>query len=996
MQIRQWASLLIVAMASANTYATSSAANREVDAALINHERIGYWLNLREPERFKGDNIALGAATMQHIEQYQRRNNRQLKQVYRVADGIKPNNLVSKKRHNVMESSVNQAKVLAVLIDFPDLAFDTPGISPPDTDMYYQSYSPAHYIEMLFSDQGFTGADNGTYRSVKQYFAKESGGSFDFVGGLWGWLTADNNAKFYGANTENASDQNVELLVIEAVTKAVAAGLDLSDYDQDQNGIVDHILIFHSSIGEEAGGGVLGEDAIWSHSYSVVNINNGQPMEIVGSTIKIANYTIQPIDAAPGVVAHEFGHDLGLLDEYDLTNTGVGAPVQAWSIMAAGSWVGAIKGTKPSSFSPLAREQLQSSLGGNWVNQIELDALSLTEQPTQFSLTKATNHAGTSNQIKVNLPPGTEQFKLPYDGQHLYYSGDESDREAKLGFTVVLPQSAQLTLSMQAQWSMELDYDYAQLLVNGQPQANSDTAKSSGLIPNVSHYITGQSPLDQWQYLSFDLSAYAGQEVNIELVYVTDPAINEFGIVVDDIKINDGSAIVFSDNAESDSATTLVHFTRIGKDLPKDPRSYYLQFRTIDDIDAGLQTLGYQPGLLLWFGDANYEDNNASEHPGHGFISAVDADQNLIGTHSTSIQLRDAAFSLFDQSEFLADNHLLGHASFNDNDDYSSPMQPQSGVILPIYNLGFEIISQTQESITLELSRQPLAVQAEFSADIEGKLVNFSPSVTNAQSPISYLWNFGDGSTSTASSPSHLFDSYGSYEVSLTITDGAANEQTVRETILVAPPLESEAKASVQTMQALVDVTVSSGVAPFQLLVEFGDGNSQTRTLESFGSVRLDHTYAISGLHEVKVSVTDAMGQVNIESIKLSVSSGLNAAFRQTIDGLAVNFTAEINGGIGAKEILWTFGDGSTSSALNPSHNYASAGSFEVSLSVTDETTLNVVYSRSITLSAVANQGTGEGTVQKSSGGPIGILSLAMLLFYCARRKLFPVHLLIK
>ena len=38
--------------------------------------------------------------------------------------------------------------------------------------------------------------------------------------------------------------------------------------------------------------------------------------------------------------AHEFGHDLGLPDEYDTKYTGNGSPVEAWSLMSGGSWTG--------------------------------------------------------------------------------------------------------------------------------------------------------------------------------------------------------------------------------------------------------------------------------------------------------------------------------------------------------------------------------------------------------------------------------------------------------------------------------------------------------------------------------------------------------------------------------------------------------------------------------------------------------------------------------
>ncbi|MEC3434526.1 immune inhibitor A, partial [Bacillus cereus] len=43
---------------------------------------------------------------------------------------------------------------------------------------------------------------------------------------------------------------------------------------------------------------------------------------------------MEPEDGAVGVFAHEYGHDLGLPDEYDTDYTGHGEPIQAWSVMS--------------------------------------------------------------------------------------------------------------------------------------------------------------------------------------------------------------------------------------------------------------------------------------------------------------------------------------------------------------------------------------------------------------------------------------------------------------------------------------------------------------------------------------------------------------------------------------------------------------------------------------------------------------------------------------
>ena len=107
---------------------------------------------------------------------------------------------------------------------------------------------------------------------------------------------------------------------------------DRYDYDDDGNfnepdGYIDHFQAIHAGEGEETGGGAQGTDAIWSHRW-YANVRQHRPrrsapinklggVRIGGSNFWIGDYTIEPENGGVGVFAHEFGHDLGLPDEYD-------------------------------------------------------------------------------------------------------------------------------------------------------------------------------------------------------------------------------------------------------------------------------------------------------------------------------------------------------------------------------------------------------------------------------------------------------------------------------------------------------------------------------------------------------------------------------------------------------------------------------------------------------------------------------------------------------
>jgi len=114
----------------------------------------------------------------------------------------------------------------------------------------------------------------------------------------------------------------------------------------------------------------------------------------------------------------------------------------------------------------------------------------------------------------------------------------------------------------------------------------------------------------------------------------------------------------------------------------------------------------------------------------------------------------------------------------------------------------------------------------------------------------------------------------------------------------------------------------------------FGDGGTSTATNPS-------HTYAAAGTYTVTETVTDSgNGSTNSKSASVTVSAtgGTPVAnFTYSASGLAVNFTdtsTDTGGTIGSHS--WNFGDGATSTAANPSHTYAAAGTYSVSETVTD------------------------------------------------------------
>jgi PKD repeat protein len=199
-----------------------------------------------------------------------------------------------------------------------------------------------------------------------------------------------------------------------------------------------------------------------------------------------------------------------------------------------------------------------------------------------------------------------------------------------------------------------------------------------------------------------------------------------------------------------------------------------------------------------------------------------------------------------------------------------------------------------------------------------------------------YAWDFGDGTTSTAASPTHTYVSPGTYSVSLTVTGpgGSATETKTGLVTVAAPPPVASFTASTTSGLAPLSVlfTDSSTGDIDQWRWDFGDGATST------GSTAV-HTYTTAGTYTVSLTVTGAGGSATATKADLVTArwplpeAGFNASNTTGPAPLAVAFTSASSGEITG--YLWDFGDGSTSSAPNPTHSYDRIGWFDVTLTVT-------------------------------------------------------------
>jgi immune inhibitor A len=632
-------------------------------------------------------------------------------------------------------------RVLVLLIEYPDFPHNS--IQPNETDMYYKDYTREHYEDMIFGgDDGYYEGPNGEkLMSVKQYYEEQSGGSYSIEGKVAGWYKAKHPAKYYGGNVPapDGNDANPRELVREALMAAANdPTIDLSEFDQEDrydldgdgnyrepDGLIDHLMIIHSSVGEEAGGGSLGGDAIWSHRWNLGSVypipNTTTEVPYWNGQLAAYDYTVEPADGAAGVFAHEYGHDLGLPDEYDTIYSGLGEPIAYWSIMSSGSWAGRIPGTEPTGFSAWAKQFLQSTMpGSNWLHGTTVEWDEVTKQGVEVVLDEA-NTKGTNNDaVRINLPDKKTTIVSPASGAYAYFSGKGNNLNSSMSTTVDLTGASQAVLTFDAWYAIEKDWDYG--VVEVKEQSSNQWVTVSGNITttddpngqNPGNGITGTS--DGWVKAEFDLSAYAGQTIELRFRYVTDAYVSEAGWYIDNVQVMADKTAILTDGAENESIFVLDGFAKSDGTL-RSKHYYLLEWRNHRGVDKGLahilrgdQLLSYDPGLVVWYVDESYDNNWTGVHPGEGFLGVVDANQHTLKwsgntVASTRYQVHDAAFSLQKGVPFrveidgskLIDNDTSPLPVFDDSRSYRNKGAVDAGRNVPTYGLKIRVVGESAD-----------------------------------------------------------------------------------------------------------------------------------------------------------------------------------------------------------------------------------------------------------------------------------------------------------
>lgn len=197
----------------------------------------------------------------------------------------------------------------------------------------------------------------------------------------------------------------------------------------------------------------------------------------------------------------------------------------------------------------------------------------------------------------------------------------------------------------------------------------------------------------------------------------------------------------------------------------------------------------------------------------------------------------------------------------------------------------------------------------------------------------SYTWDFGDGTTATGLNPSHTYTQQGTYTIILTITtsSGCTVSDTVVNAVKVGTHPKADFTADITDLCASQKIQFTNLSAPADsYLWKFDDNGSSTKK---------DPLYQFSdtGWRDVKLIVYNNGCPDSIEKKKYVYIKAPIAHFEYRPDcnnRLDYAFTDK---SIDAQAWQWDFGDGNTSNQQNPKYTYAGYGTYNVSLTVTNQ-----------------------------------------------------------
>lgn len=211
---------------------------------------------------------------------------------------------------------------------------------------------------------------------------------------------------------------------------------------------------------------------------------------------------------------------------------------------------------------------------------------------------------------------------------------------------------------------------------------------------------------------------------------------------------------------------------------------------------------------------------------------------------------------------------------------------------------------------------------------------------------LSYLWDFGDGTTSTDPIVTHVYEKGGDYKVSLTVKDSSGlpcdSASTTQMLKVNTPPYAVFNGPDMLCLgdKATFDASATTDDTPNTLIYtwnfgdgETGEGKSVTHTFQKGGSYLVSLCADDNANTECSRSCAQMLVSVNAPPVA-DAGSNIDLCLTPSKDYI-VSLSGANSSGYGLK-YTWDFGDGETGEGKNVSHTYKKGGNYVARLTVDD------------------------------------------------------------
>lgn len=268
-------------------------------------------------------------------------------------------------------------------------------------------------------------------------------------------------------------------------------------------------------------------------------------------------------------------------------------------------------------------------------------------------------------------------------------------------------------------------------------------------------------------------------------------------------------------------------------------------------------------------------------------------------------------------------------------------------------------------SRTVVINPAPIVEFSSTSACTNDPVLFNSSSYVNMSTTTEWLWDFGDGSTSTTADPEHLYANTGTYNVTLTITDMSGCFASVSHSVIVVsgptPQFTYQAPGCTGNSVQFNDMSNSNGSQIMSWIWNFGDGNSIT--INAPANPDVTHEYTSTGTYTVTLTISNMLGCEAVTSHFVTIVPGptANYTYESGCQGTPVQFTDQTNtnGGTPITQWAWNFDDpasgvSNTSNLQNPQHIFSAPGIFNVVLITTNASGCTDTIAQNVMINAPA------------------------------------------